>query len=390
MAVQLTRESRRILASAAVVARRFNHDYVGTEHVLMALVENPTDVIRDAITAVDVDAEKIRAQLERLVGPGTEPVAVRRLPLSPRVKRAIEYAREESLNGGAYCVAPECLLLGLLREMEGFAYQMLLSSSINLQALRTQLRQVRLTQMKVVERVIRPLRASISRKRTIREELLAHMSAIYDQERAKSADREVALQNARERFGDPAELRREIQSSIPYCERFNYLMERQLQYRAPESAAHFAYRIALITLILLVPILGLTTLGVTLRYGWTIDVQSLARVMSAIAILTPITQFAIWITYIGLRNALWGAFESPRSKLRTFGLTLCIGVVTLLYLWAIDVSAKSRPLVERILDTNLIGVAFLTAVGAYMLARVNGPIQIRDTKFALLDLDVAE
>ena len=69
--------------------------------------------------------------------------------------------------------------------------------------------------MKIVERIVRPVRASTPRKRKMREELLAHLSAIYDQELAKLGKPASALEAASRRLGDPAELARELEDALP-------------------------------------------------------------------------------------------------------------------------------------------------------------------------------
>ena len=71
-----------------------------------------------------------------------------------------------------------------------------------------------------VERVVRPIHASETRKDKIREELLSYLVNIYDEERARSADDRIVLDRVIERFGKPDELRRDLQSSIPIPERF--------------------------------------------------------------------------------------------------------------------------------------------------------------------------
>ena len=67
----------------------------------------------------------------------------------------------------------------------------------------------------VVERAVRPVRATMTRKRRIREELLAHLTAIFEEEAARLGDEQAALERAAERFGDPAELTPELQQSVP-------------------------------------------------------------------------------------------------------------------------------------------------------------------------------
>src|SRR4051812_26791862 len=71
----------------------------------------------------------------------------------------------------------------------------------------------------IVERAVRPVRAGVGRKRKMREELLAHVSAVFAQERARLGDDAAALSRTTERFGDPAELTRDLQASVPWLDR---------------------------------------------------------------------------------------------------------------------------------------------------------------------------
>ena len=80
--------------------------------------------------------------------------------------------------------------------------------------------------MKIVERAVRPVRATSGRKRKMREELLAHLTVIYDQEQARWNDPAKAIQEAAARFGDSAELACELQNALPFTERLGYTMER--------------------------------------------------------------------------------------------------------------------------------------------------------------------
>jgi hypothetical protein len=73
--------------------------------------------------------------------------------------------------------------------------------------------------MAMVERAVRPVRATVSRKRLMREELLAHVTAIFEEEIEKSSNERIALERTRQRFGDPQELSRELESSIPVFNR---------------------------------------------------------------------------------------------------------------------------------------------------------------------------
>ena len=113
----------------------------------------------------------------------------------------------------------------------------------------------------LVERAVRPVRASMARKRQIREELLAHLVSIFEEE-ASHGDQQVALERAKQRFGDVRELSGQIQGAISRSESFGCFTERILLFRKGESALAHAVRIAVslflwfaITLVLLPPVL---------------------------------------------------------------------------------------------------------------------------------------
>ncbi len=123
-----------------------------------------------------------------------------------------------------------------------------------------------LTELKVlVERAVRPVRASISRKRSMREELLAHVTAIFEEEILKSGDDKLALERTTQRFGNPREISHELQSSVP---RWNCI-QRFLQggrFEPGESSLHFAAKYALGTVIIYA-IAVLAMLPITLLTG---------------------------------------------------------------------------------------------------------------------------
>jgi ATP-dependent Clp protease ATP-binding subunit ClpC len=243
--------------------------------------------------------------------------------------------------------------------------------------------------MKIVERAVRPVRAGTLRKRKMREELLAHLSAIYDQENDRLHDPAAALDAAVQRFGAPDDLAAELQNSLPAYERFNHFLERWLLYRAPESAAQFSWRMATYTFWLLVVILSLVTFGVFLGYGWVEGVETMVRVFAAIVLLWPPVQFAVWLAYIKMRDAMWGAFGSRKSLGRVSALDVLIGLLAAFFLFGVaavtrwDTTAASTAL-------PMCGVVGIFAALAFLaLARLSGPSEIRDTHWALLDIETA-
>jgi ATP-dependent Clp protease ATP-binding subunit ClpC len=119
-------------------AQRFNHEYIGTEHVLLGLVKEGSGVAANVLKNLDIDLRKIRLEVEKIVqhGPGGDQVVMGRLPHTPRAKKVIEYSVEEARNLNHNYVGTEHLLLGLLREQEGVAAQVLMNLGLKLEEVR--------------------------------------------------------------------------------------------------------------------------------------------------------------------------------------------------------------------------------------------------------------
>ena len=117
-------------------AQRFNHEYIGTEHILLGLVKEGSGVAANVLKNLEVDLRKIRLEVENLVHSGPEMVTVGKLPQTPRAKKVIEYSMEEARNLNHSYVGTEHILLGLLREQEGVAAQVLMNLGLKLEDVR--------------------------------------------------------------------------------------------------------------------------------------------------------------------------------------------------------------------------------------------------------------
>jgi len=117
-------------------AQRFNHEYIGTEHVLLGLVKEGSGVAANVLKNLDIDLRKIRIEVEKIVQTGPDMVTMGKLPQTPRAKKVIEYAMEEARNLNHNYVGTEHLLLGLLREQEGVAAQVLMNLGMKLEDVR--------------------------------------------------------------------------------------------------------------------------------------------------------------------------------------------------------------------------------------------------------------
>ncbi|EMI55662.1 ATP-dependent Clp protease ATP-binding subunit [Rhodopirellula sallentina] len=133
---RFTDRARKVMQLANQEAQRFNHEYIGTEHILLGLVKEGSGVAANVLKNLDVDLRKIRLEVEKLVQSGPEMVTVGKLPQTPRAKKVIEYSMEEARNLNHSYVGTEHILLGLLREQEGVAAQVLMNLGLKLEDVR--------------------------------------------------------------------------------------------------------------------------------------------------------------------------------------------------------------------------------------------------------------
>ena len=124
------------MALANQEAQRFNHEYIGTEHILLGLVKEGSGVGATVLKNLDVDIKKLRLEIEKLVRSGPDMVTMGKLPQTPRAKKVIEYAIEEARSLNHNYVGTEHILLGLLRESEGIAAQVLMNLGLKLEDVR--------------------------------------------------------------------------------------------------------------------------------------------------------------------------------------------------------------------------------------------------------------
>jgi ATP-dependent Clp protease ATP-binding subunit ClpC len=130
------RADRKVMQLANQEAQRFNHEYIGTEHILLGLVKEGSGVAANVLKNLDVDLRKIRIEVEKIVQTGPDMVTMGKLPQTPRAKKVIEYAMDEARNLNHNYVGTEHLLLGLLREQEGVAAQVLMNLGLKLEDVR--------------------------------------------------------------------------------------------------------------------------------------------------------------------------------------------------------------------------------------------------------------
>ena len=130
--------AKRVLALAQDEAIRFNHNYIGTEHLLLGLVREGEGVAAKALDALGVPLSKIRASVESIIGRGANTMPPSEITLAPHTKQVINYAIEESRKLGHSHVGTEHLLLGIVRQGENTAAKVLASLGVELEKVRHQ------------------------------------------------------------------------------------------------------------------------------------------------------------------------------------------------------------------------------------------------------------
>jgi ATP-dependent Clp protease ATP-binding subunit ClpC len=134
-----TPRAQQVLALARKEADRFNHNYVGTEHLLLGLIKLGQGVAVNVLTKLGLDLETVRMQVEQQVGSGPETKMVGNIPYTPRVKKVLALASKEAKALNHSYVGTEHILLGLLREGEGVAAQVLRNLDVNLDKARSEI-----------------------------------------------------------------------------------------------------------------------------------------------------------------------------------------------------------------------------------------------------------
>ncbi|MDD5409482.1 MAG: ATP-dependent Clp protease ATP-binding subunit [Candidatus Omnitrophica bacterium] len=135
---RFTERARKVIILAKEEARRFNHDYIGTEHILLGLIREGEGVAAAVLQKLEVSLENIRLEIEKLVQPGPTTQIIGDIPFTPRAKKALELAAEEARSLGHNYIGTEHLLLGLIREGEGIASQVLLNLGLDLNSVRNE------------------------------------------------------------------------------------------------------------------------------------------------------------------------------------------------------------------------------------------------------------
>ncbi|MEC7584245.1 MAG: ATP-dependent Clp protease ATP-binding subunit [Planctomycetota bacterium] len=133
---RFTDRAKKVMSFARQEAMKFNHEYIGTEHILLGLVQEGSGVAANVLKNMNIDLEKIRHEVEKIVKTGPSMVTMGQLPFTPRAKKVLELSMEEASQLSHNYIGTEHLLLGLIRENEGIAAQVMMNLGVKLDEVR--------------------------------------------------------------------------------------------------------------------------------------------------------------------------------------------------------------------------------------------------------------
>ena len=138
---RFTDRARRVVVLAQEEARMLNHNYIGTEHILLGLIHEGEGVAAKALESLGIALEGVRQQVEEIIGQGQQAPSGH-IPFTPRAKKVLELSLREALQLGHNYIGTEHILLGLIREGEGVAAQILVKLGADLNRVRQQVIQL--------------------------------------------------------------------------------------------------------------------------------------------------------------------------------------------------------------------------------------------------------
>ena len=138
---RFTDRARRVVVLAQEEARMLNHNYIGTEHILLGLIHEGEGVAAKALESLGISLEAVRQQVEEIIGQGQQAPSGH-IPFTPRAKKVLELSLREALQLGHNYIGTEHILLGLIREGEGVAAQVLVKLGADLNRVRQQVNQL--------------------------------------------------------------------------------------------------------------------------------------------------------------------------------------------------------------------------------------------------------
>ena len=170
---RFTDRARRVVVLAQEEARMLNHNYIGTEHILLGLIHEGEGVAAKALESLGISLEAVRQQVEEIIGQGQEAPSGH-IPFTPRAKKVLELSLRESRQLGHDYIGTEHILLGLIREGEGVAAQVLVKLGADLNRVRQQV--IQLLHVHPGEEPAAP--AAASRERGLPPEIADRLNAI--------------------------------------------------------------------------------------------------------------------------------------------------------------------------------------------------------------------
>ena len=139
---RFTDRARRTIVFAQEEARGLNHNWIGTEHLLLAVIREGHGVGAKALESMQISLDAARQQVESIIGRGQNPVGDGHIPFTPRAKKVLELSLREALQLGHNYIGTEHILLGMIREGDGVAAQVLVSLGCDLNRARQQVIQL--------------------------------------------------------------------------------------------------------------------------------------------------------------------------------------------------------------------------------------------------------
>jgi hypothetical protein len=196
-----------------------------------------------------------------------------------------------------------------------------------------------------VERIVRPIRASVPRKNKMREELLAHLKAAFDEERVAAVTETVALDRAKERLGDPNALRKELQSSIPWFERLGHT-------RIPLRIQNFGYE-----------------RGTT--YGWRASARFASEIILYLVVSSPLLFAIACLVALGHGLNRPELAEVPGKLLIVAGLMACLWLALFVSFWLFDLTGGRQRVAPwnttpPVIRACLVHMLWMVAIGLFL------------------------
>ena len=209
---RFTDRARRVVVLAQEEARMLDHNYIGTEHLLLGLIHEGEGIAAKALEAMGISLDAVRQQVEVVIGRGQHAPSGH-IPFTPRAKRVLELSQRESDQLGHHSIGTEHILLGLVREGDGVAAQVLVKLGADLNQLRQQV--IQILQGSTVEGAGE--RGMRRRPRTMRAGAIEDIAARIDatDQRLAAIERWVGMgPNMRDLEMEIAQLRRDKESAI--------------------------------------------------------------------------------------------------------------------------------------------------------------------------------